>query len=137
MKFTIELEHPELDRVRFAADEVQRSDDTVERVWSGNINIFTKTHIEIGFWPWKIEPLLRINGHLVDYGLAGVDQFDHALSFSLGRDFFDAYGRSLVAGRIYSQFKDGVVDDKIYDAVIGYGRRHTELIDSIKRIVDL
>ena len=137
MRFTVELEHLDLNRVRFTADGVQQSDDMVERVWNNNINIFTKTRIEVGFWPWKIKPLLRINGHLVDYGLAGIDQFDHALSFDLDRDFFDVYGQSLVQGRIYSQFKDGTIDDKIYDAVIGYGRRHTELIDSIKRIVDL
>lgn len=135
MKFNVELEHPELTRVRFVADDVQQIDQSVERTWNSDINIFTKTRIELGFWPWKIKPLLRVNGHLVDYGLANVDQFDHALSFDLDRNFFDAYGQALVRGRIYSQFKDGAIDDKIYDAVIGYGRRHIDLLESIKKLV--
>lgn len=135
MKFTVELEHPELNRVRFVADGIQQSDESIERVWNSSINIVEKTRIELGFWPWKIKPLLRVNGHLVDYGLAQVDQFDHALCFDLQRDFFKEYSEALVRGRVYSQFKDGAIDEKIYDAVIGYGRRHTELIESIKKLV--
>ena len=135
MKFTVELEHPELNRVRFVADGIQQSDELIERVWNSSINIVEKTRIELGFWPWKIKPLLRVNGHLVDYGLAQVDQFDHALCFDLQRDFFKEYSEALVRGRVYSQFKDGAIDEKIYDAVIGYGRRHTELIESIKKLV--
>lgn len=135
MKFTVELEHPELTRVRFVSDGIQQSDESIERVWNSSINIVEKTRIELGFWPWKIKPLLRVNGHLVDYGLAQVDQFDHALCFDLQRDFFKEYSEALVRGRVYSQFKDGAIDEKIYDAVIGYGRRHTELIESIKKLV--
>jgi hypothetical protein len=137
MKFTIELEHPELNRVRLLVNNDQRLDSVVERTWTGSVDVTQPVRIELGFWPWQIKPLLRINGNLVDYGIARVDQFDHALCFDLYRDYFKIYGESLVNSRVYSQFKDGAVDEKIYDAVIGHGRRHTELIESIKKLVQL
>lgn len=136
MKFNLELEHPELSRVRYVVNNEQISDDTVTKIWNADINIVDPVRVELWFWPWKTAPLLRVNGHLINYGLARVDQFDHALCFELQKDFFDIYGQSLVASRVYSQFKNDPIDDKVYDAVIGYGRRHTELIDSIKRIVE-
>jgi hypothetical protein len=135
MKFIIGLEHPTLSRVRLSVNNEQQSDSDVECVWTAAVDVTKLTRIEVGFWPWAIKPLLRINGHLVDYGIAGVDQFDHALCFDLYRNYFKIYSESLVQSRVYSQFKDGAVDEKIYDAVIGYGRRHTELIESIKKLV--
>lgn len=137
MKFTVELEHSELNRVRLLINNDQLLDNTVERIWTGTVDVTHPIRVEVNFWPWKIKPLLRINGHLVDYGIAQVDQFDHALCFNLYRDYFKIYGESLVASRVNSQFKDGHIDEKIYDAVIGHGRRHTALIESIKKLVQL
>jgi hypothetical protein len=42
----------------------------------------------------------------------------------------------LVQSRVESQFKGGAVDENIYDAVIGHGRRHLDLIDKIKSRIE-
>lgn len=135
MKLQIELEHPRLERAKLLVNDVSVGDETCNKSWMREVTISRKQRLQVWFWPWKIKPLLRINGHLVDYGLAKVDQYDHMLEFDIDKNFFDFYGKQLVNSRIQSQFPDGKIDQNIYDAVIGYGKRHQDLLDRIKEMI--
>ena len=52
------------------------------------------------------------------------------------KNYFENYGQALVNSRISSQFKGGPIDENIYDAVIGHGRRHLDLITEIKKRIE-
>jgi hypothetical protein len=136
MKYKLELDHPELSRARLIVSDQQIVDIDADKTWTAVIDVHGPTKIELWFWPWKIKPLLRLNGHLLDYGLANVVQYDHMLCFNVGKDYFTQYGQALVNSRIHSQFKGGPIDENIYDAVVGYGHRHSDLIAEIKKRIE-
>ena len=133
MKFYLGLEHPTLNRVRLLVNQQEISDYEVVSQWESTVDVTRTTSIEVWFWPWSVKPLLRVNGHLVDFSLAKVDQFDHMLKFNLTKDFFNLYGQELVNSRIESQFKNGVVDKDVYDSVVGFGQHHHDLVEKIKQ----
>lgn len=136
MKYVLELEHVELQRARLFVNSEQLLDVDTNKIWNVTLDIRKPTRIELWFWPWKIKPLLRLNGHLLDYSLANVAQYDHMLCFDIDRNYFERYGQALVNSRIESQFKGGPIDENIYDAVVGHGRRHLDLIEKIKRRIE-
>jgi hypothetical protein len=57
------------------------------------------------------------------------------LEFKLFKNYFEAYSQSLIQSRIDHQFGSAPIDQNIYDAVIGHGQHHTDLIESIKKLV--
>lgn len=132
MKFQLEIQHESLQRVRLLLNGQQVCDMPIVSIWNHDINVHNQECVEIWFWPWHIKPLLRIDGHLLDYSLAKVDQYSHMLSFSITKNFFDLYFSDLIHSRIHTLFQDNNIDDELYDAMVGYGDRHTDLIDSIK-----
>lgn len=136
MKYQIELEHADLERTRLFVNGEQLLDVTVHKIWNTTVDLRQPAQVELWFWPWKIKPLLRLNGHLLDYSLAGVSQFDHMLCFDINRNYFARYGQALVDSRVESQFKGGPIDENIYDAVVGHGMRHQDLIEKIKRRIE-
>ena len=136
MKYLLELEHPELERARLFVNDQQLLDTDTKKTWTNIVDVYGPTKIELWFWPWKIKPLLRLNGHLLDYSLANVSQYDHMLCFTIDKNYFENYGQALVNSRISSQFKGGPIDENIYDAVIGHGRRHLDLITEIKKRIE-
>jgi hypothetical protein len=136
VKYQLELEHPDLQRTRLFVNGQQLIDVDIDKKWNTVLDIRQSTKIELWFWPWKIKPLLRLNGHLLDYSLARVSQYDHMLCFDIDKNYFKNYGLALVQSRVESQFKGGAVDENIYDAVIGHGRRHLDLIDKIKSRIE-
>lgn len=132
MKFVLELQHKDLNRVRFLIDNVEVSNQTVDNIWNSSLDLTKTLSIEVWFWPWQIKPILRINNHLVDYSLAKVKQFDHMLQWEISKDFFDQYHQRLIESRIKSQFGNNDFNQEIYDAVIGYGLDQKDLVQEIK-----
>jgi hypothetical protein len=54
------------------------------------------------FEPWGIDPILRINGFLINKWLGNVEMQGHCLQFSINQDFFKYYREKDLQGRIDS-----------------------------------
>lgn len=132
MKTHFELQHKELARVRLDVDGETLVDCEVDQHFAHTIEFSKSTRVEAWFWPWKIEPLLRLNGHMLNYGLLGVDQYDHQLVFDLHRDFLSRYRDAMIDSRIQAQFPNGEINNKLYESTIGYNTPHTQLVAQIK-----
>jgi hypothetical protein len=132
MKFQIEIQHHSMERVRLIVGDHQLCDQATGAVWSHDIHVHAPQTVQIWFWPWDTKPLLRVNGHLLDYSLAGVHQYSHMLTMALDKKFFERYFQNLVRSRIDTLFPLGDIDDELYDGMVGHGDRHRSLIDSIQ-----
>ena len=132
MKVSIELEHPQLIRFRVDLNKKTLIDSECKKIFKYTINIKNATQLETWFWPWGIKPILRLDGHMMNYSILDVNQFDHMLSFTLYPDYLERYGKSLIQSRINTQFPDGRIVQKIYDSAIGYGNTYSELTEKIK-----
>jgi hypothetical protein len=124
---TIEIQHPSLTDAELILQgqtyqSIKKSDTFIWTVKPGHM-------IEIRFSPWKIDPLLRINGFLIDKWLANVLVMDHALQFDLPADFFSRYRHKDLQGRL-----DSLGDNAnpiTVDRVIGRNL-HKDMVEKIK-----
>ena len=132
MKIIVEIEHPQLNRARIDVNKQTLVDAECNKMFSYTFDISESTDVELWFWPWKIKPFLRLDGHMMDYGLLKINQYDHQLQFTLHKNYLDRYSKNLIQSRIDSQFPDGNVIQKLYESAIGYGLDYSELIQEIK-----
>lgn len=85
--------------IRFEIDHIE-----VDHTFKNNryqIELPLKTcSVNVYFEPWKIKPLIRIDNHLCDYGLANFNQFDHMIELQWSPNFFDRYFKNLLQSKI-------------------------------------
>lgn len=85
--------------IRFEIDNLE-----VDHTFKNNryqIELPEKTcNINVYFEPWKIKPLIRIDNHLCNYGLANFSQFDHMVQINWSNDFFEKYFHALIQSKI-------------------------------------
>jgi len=135
--YTFEIQHPSLVRARIDMNKEIIDDQYVlNGEFSLNLKIHYKSTIDIWFWPWKITPYLRINNHLINYGIMGIKQYDHQLSFDIDKKWIHTYRDNLIQSRIDSQFRDKEFDRKLYESSIGYNVNHENLIAKIRKKID-
>lgn len=92
--------------------------------------------IIVAFRPYKIKPLIRIDGFLIDYWLAEIYQQDHQIEFQLGRDFFDRYRNRDRQGRLDS-LSDQQKDVEHYlDKYIGTDNLYPDLVSQIRDLLN-
>lgn len=134
---TFEIQHPSLIRARIDVDgKVSIDQDNLDGVFTFNLTVDAKTTIAIWFWPWGITPYLRINNHLINYGIMNINQYDHQLVFDIDNDWLDSYRDNLIQGRIDSLFENTAFNQKLYESAIGYNIDHTEIISKIKKKIN-
>jgi len=132
-----EIHHPLLTRARVDINEnIYDDQDTLNEKFSFKLRLHSKTNIAIWFWPWGITPYFRINNHLINYGIMGVKQYDHQISFDIEKNWLDFYRDNLIQSRIDSQFQEKEFDQKLYESSIGYNVNHDTLISKIKKKID-
>lgn len=136
MKIVVELEHPLLNRARIDIDNQTLIDTECNKLFNYTFEITKSADVELWFWPWKIKPFLRLDGHMMDYSLLEVDQYDHQLQFTLHKNYLDRYSKNLIQSRIDSQFPDGNVVQKLYESVIGYNLDYSSLVQKIKNKIN-
>ena len=95
----LSVEHKQLEMIRFEIDHIE-----VDHTFKNNryqIELPLKTcSVNVYFEPWKIKPLIRIDNHLCDYGLANFNQFDHMIELQWSPNFFDRYFKNLLQSKI-------------------------------------
>jgi hypothetical protein len=135
MKFEIEIFHPQLTRCK-----LYRGDDLIWEQDCQGRHVFSHRAspdaISLWFEPWRIKPEVRVDGILVDYALAQINQFDHKLDITLDQDFYHSYHEQDIRFRQQSIFQDGEPDPYIYDAVIGVGQMHQDIVDQLREKIN-
>ena len=92
------VEHKHIEMIRFEIDHVE-----VQYSFQNNryqIELPEKRcNVNVYFEPWKIKPLIRIDNHLCDYGLASFSQFDHMIELQWAPNFFEHYFQAIIQSK--------------------------------------
>jgi hypothetical protein len=83
-------------------------------------------HLKIYINPYKLKPIIRVDGMMVNYGLAGITPWDHMLEINLQENFFDRYFDNIITSK--QQYLN--VDTKTINEKLGL----VQLTDLIKKI---
>ena len=87
--------------------------------------------VEIFFEPWRIEPRIRFGHHLVNYGVAGINQWDHKLDFVYSDAWDYAYFEQILEHKRQYIGQTGVKDLN-YDAYLGVDSFHWDIVERIR-----
>ena len=91
--------------------------------------------VRIKIWPWKLRPHVRINEHLVNYGLAGIKPWDHELEFELHEDHEQRYFNNIInAKREYLSRTGQNIPDNM-ESYVGVNNAYPEIVEQIKDII--
>lgn len=124
----LEIYHKELTTASLCYNNNKIVVDAINGLCNWSISELPRT-IQIEFHPFKIVPKLWIDGFLLNFWIADVQQEDHRLVIPIGDDFFERYKNKENRGRVDSlgENPDPIVMDKIV------GRNfHKKLVDNIK-----
>jgi len=99
-RIQIELEHKQLTNSRLTTNDIAVTETSLHNWTIENSEELQK--ICVFFEPWGIDPILRINGFLINKWLGNVEMQSHCLQFSINQDFFKYYREKDLQGRIDS-----------------------------------
>lgn len=123
----IELAHKQLVSSKLTVNKI----DTTE-ISAHHWLIENSAHpqqICIYFEPWGIDPLLRINGFLINKWLGNVEMQNHCLQLSITQDFAKSYKEKDLQGRMDSVGASN--RDVTIDRVIGRAS-NSDLVSALK-----
>lgn len=135
MKFDIEIFHDKLTLCKLYWQDQRVWEQSCPGRCEFSLAASSRT-VSVWFEPWGIKPNVRIDGVLIDYALAKIDQFDHKIDLVLGYDFCDRYHERDIQYRKAEIFEDRDSDPYVYDSVIGVGMMHQDLVDQIRRAIN-
>lgn len=124
----IELEHKQLTNAVLKVNGKEFAVDQQGCVFSWVVPD-QELDIEITFEPWKINPILRLDGFLINKWLGNILLMDHALTFKLTTDYFKQYQQKDLQGRLDSIGSNPT--SITIDRVIGQSM-HQDMVDKIK-----
>lgn len=93
-------------------------------------------HIAVEFFPYKIKPIVRFDGFLLDYWLANIQLWDHRLEFTVNNTFYQDYKDKNIAGRIASLLPEQQSVEHFWDKFIGINNLHPSLTEEIKKLIN-
>ena len=85
--------------------------------------------------PWKIKPLVRFDGHLVNYGLAKITPWDHMLEFTLDERYAEKYFDSIIDAKRQYLSKTGQNQPDNMDLFVGVNNLEPEMVEKIKALL--
>ena len=116
-KITVELYHKQLENGRLTINGLEVISNDISKIsWEICLPILSQ-EICIYFQPWKIDPILRLNGFLINKWLANVELQNHCMKFVLDQDFFKKYRDKDLQGRMDSV--GSTHSDIVIDRVVG------------------
>lgn len=134
MQYKIEVSHSDISFVKLIRGENILHEGPCYHSREVSITAADET-LSIWFEPWAIKPVIRIDGIMINYALAGIDQFDHKIDFVLDRGFNDRYHHKDIEFRLQTMFADRDIDEYVFDSVIGHGMMHTDILQQIKKLI--
>lgn len=88
--------------------------------------------VEIFFEPWRINPIIRFNQYLVNYGLAKINQWDHKLDFVFNQDWADDYFEKIIHYKKIHIGDSGNLDLN-NDAYLGVDSFHWDIVNILEK----
>ena len=92
--------------------------------------------LKIYIKPYKIQPLIRFDGHLVNYGLAKIKPWDHMLEFSVHENYLDAYFQEIIEAKKKYLMNTGQNIPSNMENYVGVNNENLELISMIKELIE-
>lgn len=126
---TVSVEHPSITMLRIEVNGKIIKPKTFNNI--SYFRVLDKDCVEIFFEPWKICPLVRFGHHLVNYGVAKINQWDHKLDFVVDIDWASKYFEQILIDKKIVVGKSGNKDLN-YDAYIGVDSFHWDIVERIK-----
>jgi len=123
----LSVSHRDLTMVRFEINSVVVDYQTVDQEFV--VNIENQSNVEIFFEPWGIKPLIRIDNHLINYGLADVKQFDHMVKLHWSLDFYQKYQQRDIESKMEYL---GLTKQEDIDYYLGINNSNTDIVEQIK-----
>lgn len=134
MIYTIVVTHPDISFVKFVRGQQILHESPCCVSTEVPVAAADET-LSIWFEPWTIKPVIRIDGVMINYALAGIDHFDHKIDFVLDSNFNHRYHHKDIEFRVKTVFADRHIDEYVFDSVIGHGRMHQDILQQIKKLI--
>ncbi|MBT4382349.1 MAG: hypothetical protein HOD28_01925 [Candidatus Marinimicrobia bacterium] len=112
--------------------------DDFKNKYDSSFNIpETQCNVKIYTYPYNIKPYLRIDGVLINYGLAKVTPWDHMLEFEYSPLFYDRYQLETIRSKeMHFQRKaDDDISKIIENHVGGVSNNANKTVAEIKNIL--
>ena len=91
--------------------------------------------LKVYITPFKIQPLIRFDGHLVNYGLAKIKPWDHMLEFEVSDNYLDRYFKEIIeAKRKYLSVTGQNIPSNM-ENYVGINNEYPELVAQIKDLL--
>jgi len=93
-----------------------------------------KCNIKIYVHPFKIQPIVRIDNCLVNYGLAKITPWDHMLEFDYTTNFFDIYHDNIINSKkeYYNIIEENNINNEYY---VGTNNAYPNLVKEIYELI--
>ena len=91
--------------------------------------------LKIYITPYKIQPLIRFDGHLVNYGLAKIKPWDHMLEFTVHEDYLDLYFKEIIEAKRQYLSATGQNIPANMENYVGVNNANPELVSQIKDLI--
>lgn len=92
-------------------------------------------HVKINIQPYKIKPIIRIDGLMVNYGLAEITPWDHMLEFNLHDDWLERYFKNIINAKKQYLSKHGKSVPENMEKYVGINNLYPELVKEIRKII--
>jgi hypothetical protein len=132
----ISITHPDITEISFKIDSIERLACHNCCTLELNLDFCRPVKLIVNFKPFGVKPLLRIDGFLMDYWLAGVKQQDHQIELDIDADFLNRYSIKDRKGRLDSLGPEQKQTDHYLDKYIGINNLYPELIREIQELLD-
>jgi len=116
-KITVELYHKQLENGRLTINGSEVISNDISKIFWEIYLPIQPQEICVYFQPWKIDPILRLNGFLINKWLGNVELQNHCMKFFLDQDFFTKYRDRDLQGRLNSLGDNP--GDIVIDRVVG------------------
>ena len=91
--------------------------------------------LKIYIEPYRIQPLVRFDGHLVNYGLAKIKPWDHMLEFTVHEDYLDRYFKAIIEAKREYLSTTGQNIPTNMENYVGVNNSNPELVSQIKELI--
>lgn len=131
----VSVEQPDISMIRIEIDGVVSKHKTIKGLHYFVAN--NNNRVEVFFEPWGIKPIVRFNHHLVNYALAGIDQYDHMISFVAKTDYLDDYFDKNIEFKekflLYDEKNFNLIKDQFVGVGVDYSAIEKEILEKFNR----
>lgn len=131
----ISVEHFDISMLRVEINGVVTKHKTIKGIHYFIANDNSK--VDVFFEPWCIKPIVRFNHHLVNYALAGIDQYDHMISFIAKTNYLDNYFNKNIEFKekflLYDEKNYNLIKDQFVGIGVDYSAIEKEILEKFNK----